>query len=424
MAPDASAAKSAKDLAHESRWASCGSGDRVLWGECKGSGAKNYRTQIDLAGIAFKCSCPSRKFPCKHGLGLFLLFVRDETLFTEQAPPDWVAEWMKKRQQREEKKAERADKPVDKEAQEKRRQKRGRRVEEGIADLQRWIKDIIRHGIVAAPEKEKTFWRDMSRRMVDAQAGGLASQIRKLGETDFTKENWQTVFLDRLAQLYLVTEAFSNIEKLSPEMQAEVRSWVGFGQQIEELRAREGVRDEWQILGRKLEQEDNVAIVRYWLYGIRSQQFALVLQFHVRGRAPAISLAPGTAVDAELVFYEGVLPFRAAIRTQFGLKPLSPPPALPDWQAVVEAETAWNSVSPFLEEKPVIVDKIRPAKLGGRWALLDEKNRAMFLPDDFGQFWNLLGQSGGRPSRLFLLGKEHSYTPLGIWSGGKYQLLG
>ena len=48
-------------------------GDGV-WGECQGSAAAPYRTAVDLSGPAYRCSCPSRKFPCKHALALLLLW--------------------------------------------------------------------------------------------------------------------------------------------------------------------------------------------------------------------------------------------------------------------------------------------------------------------------------------------------------------
>ncbi|MGB8191873.1 MAG: SWIM zinc finger family protein, partial [Chitinophagaceae bacterium] len=70
LAPDESSKKSGKELSNASKWVSKGANETALWGECKGSGSKPYQTQVDLANIAFKCSCPSRKFPCKHGLGL------------------------------------------------------------------------------------------------------------------------------------------------------------------------------------------------------------------------------------------------------------------------------------------------------------------------------------------------------------------
>src|SRR5690242_11834139 len=48
-----------------------------LWGLCRGSGKNSYRTAVDLtddAAPAYQCSCPSRKFPCKHALALLLLW--------------------------------------------------------------------------------------------------------------------------------------------------------------------------------------------------------------------------------------------------------------------------------------------------------------------------------------------------------------
>jgi hypothetical protein len=74
LAPDAVSAKAAQGLLAPKKWTSLGANESVLWGACQGSGANPYQTQIDLAEPAFKCSCPSRKFPCKHGLALFLLF--------------------------------------------------------------------------------------------------------------------------------------------------------------------------------------------------------------------------------------------------------------------------------------------------------------------------------------------------------------
>jgi len=44
-----------------------------MWGESQASGSKPYQVSIVLGGPAFKCTCPSRKFPCKHGIGLMLL---------------------------------------------------------------------------------------------------------------------------------------------------------------------------------------------------------------------------------------------------------------------------------------------------------------------------------------------------------------
>ena len=87
---------------------------------CQGSGKNPYQTQVDLQNIAFKCSCPSHKFPCKHSLGLLFLHASRPDLFMIGEEPDWVKEWLEKRAGKAAEKKEKADKPVDAEAQAKR----------------------------------------------------------------------------------------------------------------------------------------------------------------------------------------------------------------------------------------------------------------------------------------------------------------
>ena len=109
MAPDESSKKSGKELANVSKWVKHEVSERALWGECQGRGKLPYQTQVDLVNVAFKCSCPSRKFPCKHGLGLLLLYARDKKIFSSATEPDWVAGWLDKRDERNEKKSEKKE---------------------------------------------------------------------------------------------------------------------------------------------------------------------------------------------------------------------------------------------------------------------------------------------------------------------------
>jgi hypothetical protein len=97
LAPDSSSAANGKKLMSASKWVSSGKNAQALWGECQGSGSKPYQTQIDLSDFASKCSCPSRKFPCKHALGLLLFAAADAQKIAEAAPPDWVSAWLDKR---------------------------------------------------------------------------------------------------------------------------------------------------------------------------------------------------------------------------------------------------------------------------------------------------------------------------------------
>src|SRR5215207_1731222 len=94
LAPDAASARAGAALATGRKWTRLGGDGRAVWGECQGSGARPYQTRADLADLAAKCSCPSRKFPCKHGLALLLLLTTEPELFAAGEPPAWVSEWL------------------------------------------------------------------------------------------------------------------------------------------------------------------------------------------------------------------------------------------------------------------------------------------------------------------------------------------
>ena len=90
LAPDEASKKAGRDLANPAKWVTTGATETAVWGECQGSGSKPYQAGIDLANLAFKCSCPSRKFPCKHGIALGLLYARGSNSFTTTAAPPWI----------------------------------------------------------------------------------------------------------------------------------------------------------------------------------------------------------------------------------------------------------------------------------------------------------------------------------------------
>jgi len=192
LAPDEASKKAGRDLANPAKWISKGANELALWGEAQGSGSKPYQTQVDLTTTAFKCSCPSRKFPCKHGLGLMLFYSRNTAVFNITEPPTWVTEWLSKRAEKEEKKVTLEEKPVDEAAQVKRQQARNSKVTNGIEELRLWIKDIVRNGILLMPEKSEAWFENMAKRMVDAQAPGLASMVRALATPAFTRKDGNT----------------------------------------------------------------------------------------------------------------------------------------------------------------------------------------------------------------------------------------
>lgn len=412
-------------MASSSKWVTTGISPQALWGECQGSGSKPYQTQVDLTDIAFKCSCPSRKFPCKHGLGLMLLHSRQPGLFTQKEMPAWVSDWINKRgekAEKAEKKTEQADKPIDETAQQKRKQAREQKVNDGITDLLVWLKDIVRNGILSMPEKSAAYWDGMARRMVDAQASGLAAMVRELASTNFWQEGWQSSFMDKLTQLYTIANAYQYAADLDELLRQDISAAIGFTVNQEELKQQAGLTDTWLVLGKEVTDEQQITVERNWLYSINTGQCALVLQFIARVQSGQLALSPGMFLEAELVFFPSTIPYRAIVKTHrvlsnvgHQIKPLT------GWQAVAEAETYLNSCLPFRSMVPVVVADLKPVQYQQNWWLQDAYGDLCRLPAGFTEIWPLMTLSGGEPLTMAVIGSEGEYRPLGVWYQRTYK---
>ena len=422
LAPDESSKKSGKDLASHSKWVTKGSIETALWGECQGSGSKPYQTGIDLDALVFKCSCPSRKFPCKHGLGLALLYIRQHASFSTSDAPTWLTEWLSKRSEKEEKKERKKEPVADEATAAKRQQAREQKVYDGIAELHRWMKDVIRNGIISLPEKDPAFWEKVAKRMVDAQAPGLAGMVRAAGSINFFEEGWQTAFMDKLLDLYLVTQAYRNGEHLSFPLQQEIKALIGFTQAQEGLKEQTGLTDIWLVVGKTVNQEEQLTIERNWLYGLHTAQPALVLQFYVKGQGDSmLTLTSGQYLQAELVYYPSPIPLRAIIKHQASTPAIAPTKPFLNWQEVVHWETNLASQMPVRSVRPYVLQGLTPVRYNDQWWLVDAQKNGMPVKKDISNIWRLLALSGGNALDTVVIGKETSFEPLGVWHQGIYK---
>jgi hypothetical protein len=422
LAPDESSKKSGKDLANPSKWVKREVSERALWGECQGSGKLPYQTQIDFVNIAFKCSCPSRKFPCKHGLGLLLLYSRDQKLFAKKSEPDWVTDWLDKRDDREEKKSKKkeTEKKADPAAQAKRQENRLKRVEDGMGELRLWIQDIIRNGLINIPGKDPSYFEIVSRRMVDAQAPGLGGMVRSLGNINFFADGWQSLFLDQLVRIYLVLEGFTRLEALPHELQDELKTLIGFSQSQDELKNEAGIRDEWFVLAKHIDKDDNLTTERNWLYGTGSKRYALILQFYVKGQLAEVNLVPGSSVSADLVFYKGANSMRALIKEQSGIVSQKNIEGFNSWNEVLSLAGASYAINPWTTHMPVIINEVTPVFMANQTILKDQHGDAITVSHRFENIWKLMSVSGGKPISVFAIGRELSFEPMSAWADNQY----
>ncbi|HAX86247.1 MAG TPA: hypothetical protein DCY91_08235 [Cyanobacteria bacterium UBA11370] len=414
LAPDANSAKNGQALATSRKWQGLGTNEEVVWGECQGSGSKPYQTQIDLIETAFKCSCPSRKFPCKHGLALLLLLVNQSDTFTQNQTPAWVTDWINSRRQKQAKKAE-SGKVVDPVAQAKRAAKREANVTAGVQELDYWLRDLVRQGVAILPGKDYSFWDTIAARMVDAQARLLARQLRQMSSIPHTGFSWQERLLVRLGRLHLLIEGFKRLETLAFPTQADILTRIDW-EFDKQLSGEMNVRDRWLILGQHIEEidgEKDLLEQRTWLWGSESKQAALILNSTHISQPPDQSLVPGTSLDAELVFYPSAYPLRAFIKVRH--TPPTPFYEMPGDERIITAFTKYTKAlacQPWLEQFPLILKAVIPQRYNNSWVLCDSTHHLLPLSPNFTQGWQLLALSGGHPLAVFGEWNGRDFLPL------------
>ena len=403
LAPDASSAKSGKDLAATRKWVTLGSSDHALWGECQGSGAKPYQTQIDLSEPAFKCSCPSRKFPCKHGIGLYLLYDSNKAAFQQGERPVWVTAWLDSRAERVDQKQQKAEAKAapDPAAQAKRQEQRERKVLSGIEELDLWLQDLVRHGLADAQSRKYGFWDGMAARLVDAQAPGLARMVGELGSIPSSGAGWQQRILESIGRLHLATQGYKRLDELSGNGRSDLRQLVGWTINQADLLEQPGISDDWLVVGVVVDEQERLKVQRTWLFGQRAARTALLLDFAHGSQRLEATLRTGTTFHGDIVYFPGSVPMRCVVKSRETRATYNT--AICAGTTVASAVSAYCDAlvtNPWLERGPMALSAVVPARDADCWVVHDDSG-AIPLAPAYTEGWQLVSISGGSTMSLF-----------------------
>jgi SWIM zinc finger len=414
LAPDRAAATAASGQAVPARWPAAGASDGAVWGLCQGSRAKPYEVCVSLAGPAYRCSCPSRKIPCKHALGLLLMWSAGGV---EAAPePDWVRDWLAERAARAERATARRPGERDETAARKRQERRAERVASGVAELEGWLADQLRRGLGTLERGGSAEFAAAAARMVDAQAPGLAAGLRRAGDLAGRGRDWPSRVLEELAMLHLLVSAHARLDELPAGLAATVRTRLGYTVEVAEVVATgERVADRWLVLGVVDQVDERLVTRRVWLRGSDGGRPALVLSFAVPGAPLDNSFVTGTVVPGELAFYPGARPLRAVVATRSPAEPAGRPAGVSVRAALADYAGAL-AADPWLERWPVLLAAVTPATVDGGWALVDADGDALPLRAATDP-WPLLAVSGGRPLTVAGDWSAAGLRPLSCWDG-------
>lgn len=425
MAPDGSSAAAGKKLMALKSWEDLGQNPEAVWGLCRGSAT--YQVKVDLGNLGYHCSCPSRKFPCKHVLGLLMLFAASPDAVDSCEPPGWVGEWLERRRSRQEKKAERetaeAKKPADEAAQQRRAEQRETKVSDGLVRLEIWLKDLVRNGLAAVESKPPAFWEDQAKRLVDAQAPGLASRVARLSLVPRSSRDWPARLLGEIGRIELLIHAWQRAESIDPKLRQEIRQFLGWTVSQPELeRDGEQVDDLWVVVGQWVDDEGRIRTQRSWLVGRETGRAALVLQFSAGGQPFPESIVPGGEQRASLVYYPGAVSQRAKFVNRTGTveSVTARFPGAATIDEFLDGIARQLARQPWLAAFGAVLHDVRVVPQAEAWRVVDLRGNS--IPLSGRAHWRLLALSGGQPFDMTGEWDGHVLRPLGMYMDNTFRI--
>lgn len=254
-APNPEAAKNGRGLALKNQFSALhySADETLLFGLCQGSGKEPYLCSADFAtpeSPVYRCSCPSRQFPCKHTLGLLFALAQGKT-FTIADVPDELAAKREKSAARVEKKNEQASKPrtVNKAA----LAKKIKAQLEGIDHLEKLTLDLVRLGIGNMNAKSAHEVEEQAKQLGNAYLPGAQAALHNYTKLFYSaqgdersapeREAVYSEALDQLGRLHsLVKQGRAYLNRrledpeLKPETETSIAAWLGHAWQLRELR--------------------------------------------------------------------------------------------------------------------------------------------------------------------------------------------
>lgn len=167
LAPNSSAVTNARKISKQNGFFKlCRSEDEtLLFGSCSGSGKTPYTTSIDFINPespVFRCSCPSRQFPCKHGLALLCDYLAGKNFEVAPIPEDVIA-----KRSKQEAKKEKAKSDAPKKTNSSAAIKKMKKQVEGLQLAEDFVRDILKTGLATMGANSLKTYQDLAKQFGD-----------------------------------------------------------------------------------------------------------------------------------------------------------------------------------------------------------------------------------------------------------------
>lgn len=254
LAPNDSAVKNGRGLVKKRSFVQLNKSEdgTLLFGECKGSGSSNYHCSADFIDPnqpILRCSCPSRQFPCKHGLGLLYAYVGNETF--EIAPiPEAILSKREKAEKREEQKAQKAAEGAEAKPKKVNKSALKKKINaqlEGLDLLEKVVDSLVRGGLGIIDKKTVKVIDGHVKQLGNYYLPGAQTALRRfvllLAEAGDDRESVYTEAMDQLTVMHALIKkgratltARLETPDMKPDHESTIEEWLGHAWQLSELK--------------------------------------------------------------------------------------------------------------------------------------------------------------------------------------------
>ena len=436
LAPDQASLTAASSLAKPAKWLSLAREGDLWWGECQGSGANPYRAVVDSGVVGYKCTCPSRKFPCKHSLALMWLSAQNPAAFTDGTTPQWVTEWLgRRRSTTNDTTAAKPKKDIGaasvtpeaaeedaatlakrQEAARKRAENTRAMIRDGLDELDTWIHDQLSSGLTTFAANSADRCRKIAARLNDSKAAAMASRVDELPSRllALPAEERPDAAIRELGKMVLLASAWR-----ADPADAQAARDVGASEKRDDVLTDDAalrVTGRWEVAGEQIRnRRDGLVSHSTWFVrlddGDTAPRFALFLDFYPASSGrPESSFTTGTQYDATMVYYPSRAPLRALALDMREAPDRLPWPAAGGEDPLASVCKTQDTV-PWQQETPLLLPPGRVVKAGdAAWWRADSGACLPVAADSL------------RQALPPILGMSLSAS-IGVWDGARLTLL-
>lgn len=253
LAPNAAAVKNGQGLVRKKSFVQLHRTEdgTLLFGQCSGSGKTPYVCSVDFVAPespVFRCTCPSRQFPCKHTLGLLYAYAEGQNFSVAPVPED-IAAKREKAEKREENKSKQAlegkesrPKKINKSA----LKKKIHTQLEGLDLLEKLVLSLVRGGLSAIDSKTLKSIQEHVKQLGNYYLSGAQIELRRFAlllGNDRNREESYTYAMEQLTRLHAFIKkgrAYLMARAEDPELALDpgstIDEWLGHAWQLSELK--------------------------------------------------------------------------------------------------------------------------------------------------------------------------------------------